>query len=74
MPEMAALVARQEQILLQLADLKEQMLLLKKNLKNESTVQKAPIASIITAKVRLCDTLQYKFNICDICFSLIPAI
>ncbi|KRT79744.1 hypothetical protein AMK59_7848, partial [Oryctes borbonicus] len=50
MPEMAALVARQEQILLQLADLKRQMLSLKENLKSGSSGQKVSVAKIITTK------------------------
>ncbi|GJQ71668.1 hypothetical protein Trydic_g11364 [Trypoxylus dichotomus] len=50
MPEMAALVARQEQILLQLADLKRQMLSLKENLKSGSSGQKISVTNIIATK------------------------
>lgn len=55
MLEMATLVARQEQILLQLSDLKKQMLSLKENLKSGSSIssQQTSVTDSITVKVRL---------------------
>lgn len=53
MPDMAALVVRQEQILLQLADLKRQMLLLKENLKGGSSGQKVSVSTFMATRVRL---------------------
>ncbi|KAK9686199.1 AIMP2 lysyl-tRNA synthetase binding domain [Popillia japonica] len=50
MPDMAALVARQEQILLQLADLKRQMLLLKENLKGGSSGQKVSVSTFMATR------------------------
>ncbi|KAI4461155.1 aminoacyl trna synthase complex-interacting multifunctional protein [Holotrichia oblita] len=60
MPEMAALVARQEQILLQLADLKRQMLLLKENLKGGSSGQKVSVATFMASKF---DTTDIVINV-----------